>query len=419
MKILGVIAEYNPFHKGHAWQINESQKRSQCDAVMALMSGSITQRGDFAILNKWERTQLALSAGVDLVCELPVAYACQSAEAFASGGIKILNATRVCDVLSFGSEGGALDPLNNLAKFLVAEPPVFKSVLKEALSAGVSFPKARMIAIDHLLGNEASTLLRMPNNILAIEYLKSLYKTHSSISPMTVPRQGCGYHSLAASEYLSASGIRNILKDALTKTGSEKTAFNALSRSLPYPVEKLFFPLKQNYHRHGDERFLNALRLQILAQDVYHLKSTPYVSEGLEHKIRDAVKTAETLDELVNAIISKRIPKTRVLRILSNRVLELNKQTLDTLQADAFFPYLRVLGFNKTGQAILKKIKDRSDLPILTNLKKSESCLNADQRKMLTYDCRATDLHNLFYENNYCYHRDYTQSPIRRNECHF
>jgi predicted nucleotidyltransferase len=178
-------------------------------------------------------------------------------------------------------------------------------------------------------------------------------------------------------------------------------------------VDDIFLPFKQTRHRHGDERLLDALRLLILSRDVAHLKSTPYVSEGLEHKIRDTLKTADTLDELIKAIISKRIPHTRVCRILSNRLLELDKQTLSTFQADDFKPYLRVLGFNRKGQDILKQIKNHSDIPILTNLKANESRLNEHQRKLLYYDCRATDLHNLFYENGYHYHRDYTQSPIR------
>lgn len=413
MKVLGIIAEYNPFHQGHAWQIETSKSTSLCNGVMALMSGSITQRGDFAILNKWERTQLALTSGVDLVCELPFGYACQSAEAFAQGGLKILNAAGCVDVLSFGSESGVLSPLNNLAKTLAAEPPEFKTFLKDALSTGVSFPKAREQAIASLLGNDVSTLLKTPNNILAVEYLKALLKSHSLITPMTVKRQGADYHSVLESEYLSASGIRKILKEALANPNSEKNILDTLNNKLPYQVNTLFDALQHHYYPHGDERLLNALRLLILSRDVSHLKNTPYVSEGLEHKIRDALKTATTVDECVNLIISKRTPQTRVRRILCNRLLELDKQTLDVFQSESFIPYLRVLGFTEKGKAILKKIKDQDHLPILTNLKKSRFCLTPDQQKMLYYDCRATDLHNLFYENSYHYHRDFTQSPIQ------
>ncbi|MBI4856853.1 MAG: nucleotidyltransferase [Acetobacterium woodii] len=417
MKIIGIIAEYNPFHKGHAWQIESSKKESGCDGVMVLMSGSITQRGDFAILNKWERTRLALSSGVDLVCELPFGYACQSAEAFAHGGIKIFNATGVIDVLSFGSEFGYLKPLNSLAKILVDEPAEFKSFLKQELATGVSFPKARELAIQSFLGNEVGNLLKTPNNILALEYLKALHKTEHTITPMTVKRQGADYHSVKPSEYLSASGIRKILKDAQVHPAFERTILQTLDHKLPYPIDELLTPFRKNYNPNGDDAFLNALRLQILSRDVYHLKNTPYVSEGLEHKIRDALKTATNLDECLNAIISKRIPLTRVRRILCNRLLELDKETLGLFQSESYVPYLRVLGFNEKGKSILKQIKEKGDLPILTNLKKSRFSLSPMQRKMLYYDCRATDLHNQFYENNYCYHRDYIQSPVQSCKC--
>ncbi|MEO1814666.1 MAG: nucleotidyltransferase [Acetobacterium sp.] len=413
MKILGIIAEYNPFHMGHAWQIESSKKESQCDGVMVLMSGSLTQRGDFAILNKWQRARLALSAGVDLVCELPFCYSCQSAEAFAYGGVKILNATGVIDVLSFGSEFGHLQPLTNLAEILVHEPVEFKTFLKQELSSGVSFPRARELAIRSYLGHEAGNLLKTPNNILALEYLKALYKTQSTIDTMTVKRQGADYHSLLPSKYLSATGIRNILKDALAHPDSATAVLKALDNKLPYSSDDLIVPFTKNYNPRGDDYFLNALRLQILSKDVHHLKNTPYVSEGLEHKIRDALKTATNLDECVNGIISKRIPQTRVRRILSNRLLELDKVTLTHFQADSFVPYLRVLGFNEKGQTILKAIKDQGQLPILTSLKKSRFLLTPSQNKMLYYDCRATDFHNQFYEAGYCYHRDYRQSPIQ------
>lgn len=417
MKILGIIAEYNPFHKGHAWQIESSKKESGCDNVMVLMSGSITQRGEFAILNKWERTRLALSSGVDLVCELPFGYACQSAEAFAHGGVKIFNATGVIDVLSFGSEFGYLKPLNSLAKILVDEPAEFKSFLKQELATGVSFPKARELAIQSFLGNEVGNLLKTPNNILALEYLKALHKTQNGISAMTVKRQGSDYHSLKASEYLSASGIRKILKDAQPRPDLEQIIFQALNHKLPYSIDELLLPFKQNFNPDGDDAFLNALRVQILSRDVYHLKNTPYVNEGLEHKLRDALKTATTLDACIKDVISKRIPQTRVSRILCNRLLELDKETLGLFQAESYVPYLRVLGFNEKGQNILKQIKNNGQLPILTSLKKSRFTLSPMQRKMLYYDCRATDLHNQFYENNYCYHRDYIQSPVQSRKC--
>jgi len=412
LKILGIISEYNPFHKGHAFHLETTKKVCEANAVMTLMSGSITQRGDFAIINKWKRTQLALASGVDLVCELPFGYACQSAEAFAFGGVKILNATGVCDFLSFGSELGKLAPLQSLAKFLVTEPPEFKNLLMIALGTGVSFPKAREQAIHALLGPEMSSLLASPNNILAIEYLKALIVSESSITPITVKRQGAGYHSLDTEDCLSATGIRKILLESLETNHFDSNSKLTLENNLPYSIEALLAAM-QNVSSHGDQDFLNALRVLILSRDVMHLKNTPYVTEGLEHKIRDALKTEKTLDSLVAAIISKRIPKTRVQRILCNRILELNKKTLLSFHHPSFTPYLRVLGFNSKGQAILRQIKKQGKIPILTNMSRGERLLSPAQKELLYYDIRSTDLHNLFYEKDYLYHRDYTISPIR------
>lgn len=412
MKILGIITEYNPFHKGHAWQLETTKRICEADGVMTLMSGSVTQRGDFAILNKWERTRLALSSGADLVCELPFGYACQSAEAFARGGVKILNETGVCDFLSFGSELGELEPLKALAEILARESLEFKRLLGVALETGVSFPKAREQVIHQILGQEVSSLLATPNNILAIEYLKALISTNSTITPVTVKRQGTGYHSLETSDYISATLIRKTLLESLANDNINSNPRMFLENKLPYNIENLLAPMN-NYNLQGDALFLNALRVIILSEDVGDLKNTPYVSEGLEHKIRDALKTVKTMEALVDAIISKRIPKTRVRRILCNRLLNLNKKVLLSFQQHSFIPYLRVLGFNSQGQAILRQIKKKGDIPIITNLSRGERLLSPSQREMLYYDIRSTDFQNQFYEKEYRYHKDYTQSPIR------
>jgi predicted nucleotidyltransferase len=412
MKILGIISEYNPFHMGHAFQLQKAQAKVGSCGVMTLMSGSITQRGEFAIFNKWVRTQLALQSGIDLVCELPTVYACQSAEMFGRGGVEILNATGVCDILSFGSESGILSPLEEVAKLLVNESLEFKMILFKYLDTGVSFPKARELTVSELLGEELSRILKSPNNILAIEYLKALIEMKSTISPLTISRQGAGYHSMNDSEFLSATRIRQILIKSITEKKGLDNNLNALKNKLPYPVEKLIQPLN-NYCLYGDERYLDTLRYAILEKDIDDLRNYPYISEGLEHKIRDALKIAKNMEELVNLITSKRIPKTRVKRLLVNRLLGIQSQDLEVVKQLSSAPYLRVLGFNLKGQEILKKIKKQGNIPIITNLKSNAKKLTVEQLKIINYDVRGTDLHNLFYEKSYHYHRDYTQGPIR------
>ncbi len=412
MKILAIVSEYNPFHLGHAYHLKQSREILAPDGVMAIMSGSMMQRGEFALLNKWERTHLALKSGVDLVCELPFVYAAQSAETFASGAIDLINRSGICSYLSFGSEHGEITHLNELASYLADENSSFKETLKKNLTLGHSFAKSRQLTIQSLLGEDYAKLLKQPNNILAIEYLKALHRQKSDITPITVSRTGAGYHSLEDSSHLSASFIRKQLieNNHLTTTNHKSVANpkieKILSQKLPYPPTELLKAM-ENYNPLGDQNYLNALRFSILGQSVSQLRKLPYVSEGLEHKIRDTCKTAPTLTGLIDGIVSKRIPRTRVQRILANCIVSL--KALDPKQPS----YLRILGFNQKGQAMIRAIKDEGRIYLINNARKSHHHLSNHQKTMLSYDIRATDLHNLFYEKHYSYHRDFWQDPIR------
>ncbi|WKY45797.1 nucleotidyltransferase family protein [Eubacteriaceae bacterium ES2] len=408
MKTIGIVSEYNPFHLGHYHQIKESLQKSGAQGVIALMSGSLTQRGEFSFFNKWEKSRLALSAGVDLVVELPVVFAGQSAEYFSFGAVRILELCGVCDFLCFGSESGDLHGLLPLSQVLADEPPAFKENLKLFLAQGHSFAKARELAVQRLLGASSSKLLQKPNNILGIEYLKALKRLNSKIEPVTIKRIGAEYHSLEDSNFLSATAIRNILTQ-FSIDQNQAGICKALDQKLPYPA-KMLLPLLENVDFSGKQKMLDALRLLILNDHVNALKAFPDVSEGLEHKIKDALKTEVTYDDLLSAIISKRIPKTRVQRILTNRMLNLKKADLDTLNKTT--PYLRILGFNQTGREILKKIKNKEQIIMINNLRKEMSQLDDCQKKMIHYDIRATDLQNQFFEKNYCYHRDFFTNPL-------
>ena len=412
MKILAIVSEYNPFHLGHAYHLKQSKEILAPDGVMAVMSGSIMQRGEFALLNKWERTRLALKSGVDLVCELPFVYAAQSAETFASGAIDLVNRSGICSYLSFGSEHGEITQLNHLASYLADENPSFKDTLKKNLTLGHSFAKSRELVIQSLLGEEYAKLLKQPNNILAIEYLKALHRQKSNIRPITISRVGAGYHSLENSSHLSANFIRkqlidnNRLRKTDHKDGWDSKIEKILSQKLPYPTTDLLKAM-ENYNLLGNQNYLNALRFCILGQSISQIRKLAYVSEGLEHKIRDASKTASSLTALIDGIVSKRIPRTRVQRILANCIVSM--KALDLSQA----PYLRILGFNQKGQVMIKAIKDEGGIYLINNARKSREHLSRHQNKMLNYDIRATDLHNLFYEKDYFYHRDLCQDPIR------
>ena len=226
--VLGIIAEYNPFHNGHLYHILKSKEITKDDYVIAVMGGNFTQRGESSIVDKWTKAEMALAGGVDLVIELPTLYSVSSAENFADGAIKILNSLKVVDHISFGSECKELNKLNIIANILYEESKEFKTILSEELQKGISFPKARENAvINYLKDKSYLNILSEPNNILAIEYLKSLKKHRSKIKPVLVPRKNSGHLNLDYTGTISsATSIRNMIK-----TGNTKNLKDALTPS--------------------------------------------------------------------------------------------------------------------------------------------------------------------------------------------
>ena len=226
--VLGIIAEYNPFHNGHLYHILKSKELTKDDYVIALIGGNFTQRGESSIVDKWTKAEMALASGADLVIELPSLYSVSSAENFADGAVKILNSLKVVDHLSFGAECQELNKLNIIANVLYEEPKEFKAFLADELSKGVSFPKARENAIlSYLKDFSYKNILSEPNNILGIEYLKALKKYRSRIKPVLVPRKSSGHLTLDYTGSISSStSIRNMLK-----TGNTANLKDALTPS--------------------------------------------------------------------------------------------------------------------------------------------------------------------------------------------
>ena len=213
-KVVGIIAEYNPFHNGHSYHIQNTKAQTGADFVVAVMTGNFTQRGNTSVINKWEKAKMALNGDADLVIELPTIYSVSSAENFANGAVKILNELGIVDTISFGMEADDVSTLNNIANVLVNEPPEYKTILEHELGKGNSFPKARENALMMYLNDikRYANVVKGSNNILAIEYLKALKKQKSSIVPFGVKREKVYYNSTKIiDEYASATGIRNLL----------------------------------------------------------------------------------------------------------------------------------------------------------------------------------------------------------------
>lgn len=398
MKTLGIVAEYNPFHNGHRYHLKAARKRAQADAVMVLMSGAFVQRGAPACADKWQRAEWAVAAGADLVCELPTIFACARAESFAAGAITILKACQA-DALAFGVETGNLPLLQSLAHYLGEEPAAFRHELADRLAAGAGFAAARSQTIQTILGEDVAALLRSPNNILAIEYLKAIEQQAASLRPIAVPRRGSAHHDQnTKGDLLSGSAIRK----ALCHDDSP-----AVDHGVPYDIACL---TKYHYPRiHA--RYRRLVISKLITADLEQLRTLPEVGEGLEFALQNALTAAPKYDAIIAQVSSKRIPKSRVRRILAYLALNISGSTLTSLQT-AFTPYLRVLAFNRRGQQLLAQLRDQRGLPILNNLRSNQTQLSLTQRTALNLDIRAQDLWGMLTDQP-IYHKDYLQSPKR------
>ncbi len=398
MKVLGVITEYNPFHNGHKYHLEKSKEITGCDATVAVMSGHFLQRGEPALLDKWRRGEMAVHSGVDLVLEIPTVYACSTAEFFSYGSIQLLNATGIVTDLSFGSEHGSLALLKKIAGVLAESPLAYEALLKQSLTKGSPFPVARSEALSSFMNRRGSEnredsqaleqVLKSPNNILAIEYLKTLIKTESPITPHTLKRISAGYHDRKIrGSIASATGIREHLAagkspDDLSGVLPE-ASFSLLSSAMGEGVAPVF-------SGHFEQLLLGLLRRSTPGD----LRRIFDVTEGIEHRLWDQGKKSPSLGALLENVKTKRYTYTRIQRILMHLLLDLSKEDLLSFNREKGPKYLRVLAFNDRGRSLLKKIQRKSTLPIITNLKHyvPQSPL---AESMLAFDLKGTDLYTL------------------------
>lgn len=377
MNVSAIISEYNPFHNGHAYHIKKTRDFGATH-IIAIMSGNFVQRGDFAIISKLERTKMALLSGVDLVIELPVIWAISSAEFFANAAVKIANSLGCVDTLSFGSECNNIELLKKLS--IILERKEIKSLILEELKKGVSFPKARENVIKHIYGDELSDILRYPNNILAIEYIKSLNKINSNINPLTIKRTGSGHDKkLIKDSISSASYIRELIYNNKKYSG-------LMPKSAAEIIQKNIQDFKAPANIHSVE---TAILSKLRTMNIKDLSNICDVSEGLENRIYRSIKNATSLDELYSLVKTKRYPLSRIRRIILNAFLGITKQDISS-----DIPYIRILGFNENGKQLLKAIKEHSKLPIIT---KGADILNLDKsaQHIFRLEQMSTDLYNL------------------------
>ncbi|WP_027340544.1 nucleotidyltransferase [Halonatronum saccharophilum] len=411
MKVLGIITEYNPFHNGHKIHLEESIKASKADSVICIMSGAFLQRGEPSIVNQWARTKMALEAGVDLMIQLPISYSLRSAEHFAFGSIKLLNSTGIVDNICFGSELGDILPFVELGRILSKEPLALSNLIQSKLNKGLSYPEARSKAlIDYIrltpnnlktTLNTAENILKNPNNILGLEYIKALNKLDSSITPLTIKREGEGYHSLKLNKVSSASAIRSQIYNNYLKERpliNEETSKGLLQESIKILEEEISKGFGPIFYNNFSQQILTLIR----RMDERDLKEFEDIRGGLENRIKEAAQRASSLQELISLIKTKRFTQTRIQRILSQVLLNIKEPDLKKFDKANGPLYFRVLGFNNKGRELLKSIKEKGDLPIITkvanHLRSTQDPRNLLQ-KMLSYDLRANNIYSLAYPN--------------------
>jgi len=397
MRVLGLIVEYNPFHNGHMYHLEQAKSLCNAEFVICVMSGNFIQRGEPAIINKWARSKMALQCGVDLIIELPVPYAMSSAEFFAYGAVKILNDIGVVDYLCFGSETADINTFNIIADILVNEPESYKRILKQELAKGKSFPASRQTALKNFLLEKGTNIsdfesvISSSNNILGIEYIKAIKRLKSKITPISIKRINNAYNSEKITGSISsATSIRKLIQ----------TKNNNLDMVLPTSCLNI---LKEEFNAGRGPIFSNTYELLILSSirqmTKDQLKLLPYVSEGMENRIKNAAQTCGTLDELIEKICTKRYTRTRVQRILTSILTNLTSVELDTFNKFGGPQYARVLGLNNKGRQLLSIINKITRLPIITKTANFSNSCNPLLTRMLEIESSSTDIYVLGYQN--------------------
>ena len=411
-KVVGIIAEYNPFHNGHSYHIQNTKAQTGADFVVAVMTGNFTQRGNTSVINKWEKTKMALNGDADLVIELPTIYSVSSAENFANGAVKILNESGIVDTISFGMEADDVSTLNNIANVLVNEPPEYKTILEHELGKGNSFPKARENALMMYLNDikRYANVVKGSNNILAIEYLKALKKQKSSIVPFGVKREKVYYNSTKIiDEYASATGIRNLLLH------NQLEEVRKVMPSKSYSI--LLNNLRQGTYVLDIIAYNDEIIYKLRSMTVKQIANLPDVSEGLEYLIKEVSNKTNNLIELINGIKSKRYTQTRIQRILLYALLGITKKDME--MSKKITPYIRVLGCSEKGKILLSQINSKAK--VITSLKKYEVsnknkrfCIGKQKtlNRMLEIDKMATDIYTIGYKKDSKAGLDYTKGLI-------
>ncbi|MEZ3485876.1 MAG: nucleotidyltransferase [Lachnospiraceae bacterium] len=404
MKIVGLITEYNPFHNGHLYHIEQAKDITGADAVIVVMSGNYVQRGAPAIMPKHLRAAVALEAGVDVILELPVFYAAGSAEYFAAGAVSLFEQLGCVDAICFGSECGDYRILDKLAHILADEPEEYRTFLQEALKNGMSYPRARQRALSEYLRDDSlDMILTQPNNILGIEYIKALYQKKSPIRSYTIKRMVSAYHdNHLTGSYSSASAIRKLLDYASQSISTEKDGMfdepvmsEVLTR-LEDQVPLACIRMLEDTHRTRYPIYANdfslLLKYRLLRETRESLTRYMDISGDLANRILNCINDFITFDQFCDLLKTRDTTYTRLGRCLFHILLNITKEDMAACRENGYCQYARILGFRKDARKVLSHIKSHSNVPLITKLTKDGE-LSRTGRILLEHDVFASNLY--------------------------
>jgi len=387
MKAAGIICEFNPFHNGHNYLFETVRQDINPDALVCVMSGNFVQRGQAAMWNKYVRAKAAINCGADIVIELPTYAAVNSASSFAKAAVDILNGLGVVDTIAFGSECGDINQLVRIAELTDDENEDFSADFRKAIDEGISYPKAYQKAVLGQIKGLSDDFFAGSNNILGIEYLKWLKKTDSEIKPYTLQRNGCGHDAInPTDDFASGSYIRKLF---------EEDKMQHISDFLPVKAAEIICS-SESFTKEDENILFQLIRYKLLNSSPEELSKISEISEGLENLLKKAVLKANTIDELIHSVKSKRYTYARISRILIQTLLCITKD--DVLRA-SLYPYARVLAFNSNGREIIKKASEIGQIPIITNIN-SQVKETDDIMAGLSIDLRAGNLYSIIKSNN-------------------
>lgn len=390
MKVVGIVAEYNPFHNGHKYQLDKVKQETGADYVIIAMSGNYLQRGVPALCDKFIRTEMALRCGADLVIEIPTLWATASAEYYAHAGVALLAATGVVTHLAFGAETDDLEALLEVASILKKEPDVYRAVLANSIRSGNAFPVARknalVTSLPHFTEEKLDELLDNPNNILALEYLKAM---PDSIKPILIKREGAGYHDTEINTELpSASAIREaIFVDA---------DMHNISNAMPQDS----FALLKNACKCNQLMTINdfseSLGYCLLSQAPNGFSSYADCNQDFSNKIKNALNEYVLFEDFIDTLKTKDMTYTRVTRCLLHILLGIKQSDYTIGRAIGFAPYLRILGFKNVSSKLLSTIKQEATAPLISKVADASTLLDYETNKFFDKDIFAS---NLYYQH--------------------